>query len=173
MGTLTVIRKRLIPFEEVDISGDEQLYFDGELLITRWLPIKSRKDIGWGISHTYMEEGYKVSAFYDSAGKFKYWYWDIIDTAFYPDQNKLIVRDLLADVVVDPWLHVQILDREEVREALELGLITDSEVGYIEKVTDKILDKIALRSFPLSEAAEGKYKPPEGFVPSRDGKMNV
>lgn len=169
MGKLTVIRKRLIPFEEVDISGDEQLYFDGEVLITRWVPIKPRKDIGWGISQTYVKEDYKVSAFYDSAGKFKYWYWDIIDTAFYPDENKLIVRDLLVDVVVDPRFHIQILDRDEVREALELGLITDSEAGYIEKAADKILDRIALRSFPLSEAAKGKYEPPEGFMPCCDG----
>ena len=73
MKKLTVIRKRLIPFEEVDISGDEQLYFDGAVLITRWVPIKPRKDVGWGISHTWVDEGYKVSAVYDRAGKFKYW----------------------------------------------------------------------------------------------------
>lgn len=165
MEKLTVIRKRLIPFEEVDISGDEQLYFDGEVLLTRWFPIKPRKDIGWGISHTQAKEGYKVSAFYDRQGEFKYWYWDVIDAAFYPENNRLVVRDLLVDVVADAQFHVQILDREEVNEALALGLITDREVSYIEKVTDKILDMISLRSFPLREAAEGKYKPPEGFVP--------
>lgn len=172
MKKLTVIRKRLIPFEEVDISGDEQLYFDGAVLITRWFPIKPRKDVGWGISHTCVDEGYKVSAFYDRAGNFKYWYWDIIDTVFYPEEHKLVVRDLMVDVVADAQLNVRILDRDEVDEALKLGLITPGEVAYIERVTDKILEKISLHSFPLAEAAEGRYTPPEGFVACDSGKMN-
>ena len=170
MEKLTVIRKRLIPLEEVDISGDEQLYFDGKVLVTRWVPIKPRRDIGWGISHTCPGEGYKVSAFYDRGGHFKYWYWDIIDADFYPEEHKLVVRDLLVDVVVDMQFHVQILDRDEVRQALSLGLITDREGIYIETVTAQILKKISLRSFPLAEAAEGKYTPPKGFVPYDDGK---
>ena len=172
MKKLTVIRKRLIPFEEVDISGDEQLYFDGRVLVTRWFPIRPRKDVGWGISHTCMGEGYKVSAFYDRAGDFKYWYWDVIDTAFCPEAHKLVVRDLMVDVVADAQLNVRILDRDEAAEALESGLITDREAAYIEEVTDRILQKISLRSFPLAEAAEGKYTPPEGFVVFNGGKMN-
>ena len=46
----TFIRKRFIPEEEVDISGDEVLYDDGALIVTRWLPIRARNDIGWGFS---------------------------------------------------------------------------------------------------------------------------
>ena len=41
----TFIRKRFIPEEEVDISGDEVLYDDGALIVTRWLPIRARNDI--------------------------------------------------------------------------------------------------------------------------------
>ena len=55
----TFIRKRFIPEEEVDISGDEVLYDDGALIVTRWLPIRARNDIGWGF----------------------YGYWDIIRSA--------------------------------------------------------------------------------------------
>lgn len=172
MKKLTVIRKRLIPFEEVDISKDEQLYFDGATLITRWFPIRPRKDVGWGLSHTCIREGYKVSAFYDREGAFKYWYWDIIDTIFHEETYQLIIRDLLVDVVADAQFRIQILDRDEVDEALSLGLITDREVGYIAAVTEKILEQISLRSFPLSEAAKGKYIPPRGFVPCDDGKIN-
>ena len=76
------------------------------------------------------------------------------------------------DVVADAQFHIRILDRDEVDEALSLGLITDREVGYIEAVTEKILEQISLRRFPLSEAAEGKYSPPRGFVPCDDGKIN-
>ena len=70
MEKLTVIRKRLIPYEEVDISGDEQLFFDGEALVTRWVPIRPRMDVGWGLSHSSLTEGDKVSAFFDRAGDF-------------------------------------------------------------------------------------------------------
>ena len=172
MKKLTVIRKRLIPFEEVDISGDEQLYFDENALITRWFPIRPRKDVGWGISYTHISKGYKVSAFYDRSGVFKYWYWDIIDTVFDRELYTLVVRDLLVDVVADAQFHIQILDKNEVDEALALGLITDQEVAYIETVTKKILEQISLHSFPLLEAAAGKYMPPQGFVPCDHGKIN-
>ena len=40
----TVLRKRYIPFETVDISGDELISRSDELLVTRWKPIKIRSD---------------------------------------------------------------------------------------------------------------------------------
>ena len=166
MEKLTVIIKRLIPFEEVDISDDEQLFFDGKLLVTRWFPIKPRNDVGWGISETYLKEGYKVSAFFDKVGQFKYWYWDIIDTAFYREKNKLVVRDLLVDVIVDSQRNITIMDRDEVSEALELGLLSKKESMYIDEIEETILCRISEGNFPLSEAPNGKYKPPSGFVVS-------
>lgn len=54
--SIRLSEKRFIPDEEVDISGDEVLYDDGNLIVTRWLPIKARNDIGWGFSYIYIPE---------------------------------------------------------------------------------------------------------------------
>lgn len=172
MEKLTVIRKRLIPYEEVDISGDEQLFFDGEALVTRWVPIRPRMDVGWGLSHTSLTEGYKVSAFFDRAGDFKYWYWDIIDTVFCRKKQKLVVRDLLVDVVVDAAFEIEILDREELSQALEQGLISETEALYAEGMTQRILEKVAEGDFPFFDAPRQEYEPPPGFVPFFIEKMN-
>ena len=86
----TFIRKRFIPEEEVDISGDEVLYDDGALIVTRWLPIRARNDIGWGFSYIWILRHYKISAIFDRTGKFKYWYCDVIKTEYEKDKNKYI-----------------------------------------------------------------------------------
>ena len=167
MERLTVIRKRLIPNEEIDISGDEQLFFDGNLLVTRWLPIRPRRDIGWGISHTYIKEGYKVSAVYDCEGYFKHWYWDIIEAQF-ESGNRLVVKDLLIDVVVEENFTIKILDLQEFEEAMAAGLICQKEHIYALNILKKILADVLDYRFPLQEVTEGIYIPPVGFRPNGD-----
>lgn len=159
MKRLTVIRKRLIPNEEVDISGDEQLSFDGNLLVTRWLPIRPRRDIGWGISYTNIEESYKISAVFDCTGYFKHWYWDIIDAQF-ETGSRLIVKDLLIDIIVERDFTIKILDIRELEEALETGLICLREHTLALNVLKKIFIDILERNFPLQEALYGLYPLP-------------
>ena len=54
---IKMFRKRYIPNEVIDISNDEVLYMDDNVLVTKWLPIKPRKDIGRGLSFTFLKEG--------------------------------------------------------------------------------------------------------------------
>ena len=75
-------RKRYIPDEVVDITGDELVYRDEDLLITRWKPIRERSDISGGISYTFLKEGYKISKFIGPSGEFIYWYCDIINVVY-------------------------------------------------------------------------------------------
>ena len=42
---MKIYRKRYIPNEIVDISSDEVLKCDEDMLVTKWLPIKKRPDI--------------------------------------------------------------------------------------------------------------------------------
>ena len=53
-------RIRYVPDETIDISGDELVYIDDRLWITKWVPIKPRKDFYKGISYTFFKEGYKI-----------------------------------------------------------------------------------------------------------------
>ena len=74
MHNLTILRKRYIPLEEVDISLDRVLIESEKLLVTKWIPIKPRGDFALGISYVNFDEPYKISRFYDHKDGFLYWY---------------------------------------------------------------------------------------------------
>ncbi|MFR1519054.1 MAG: DUF402 domain-containing protein [Clostridia bacterium] len=163
----TFIRKRFIPEEEVDISGDEVLYDDGDLLVTRWLPIRTRNDIGWGFSYIYIPGHYKISAFFDCEGRFKYWYCDVIKTEYEKEQNKYIFIDLLIDVIIEPGERCRVLDEDELQEAFLRGLISDEDVKIAHDTRDEILRMCehpeAAPKFPGAPRI-GEILPPEGFT---------
>lgn len=121
---MKIFRRRFIPNEIVDISGDEVVFRDDKKLITRWLPIKPRPDIGSGMSCIYFDKGIKISKIFDKSGNFKHWYCDIIKHEYIKEEDKYIVTDLLVDVVVYPDGHYEVLDLEELDEALKENLIS-------------------------------------------------
>lgn len=154
----TFIRKRLIPAEEVDISSDELLHCDGETIVTRWLPIKPRKDIGWGVSYTQVDKGYKISAIYDGAGMFKYWYVDIIETEYFPEEMKYVFTDLLVDVRICPGGEPEILDMDELEYAKKRGMLSENDYATALFVVDLVIDLYREGGFPdlmLIQAPKG------------------
>ena len=148
MNNPRIFRKRYIPFETIDISGDEVLFLDDNLLITRWRAIKPRADLYGGISFTFLKEGYKISKFYDKDSVFLYWYCDIIEVDFEKDLNKYTFTDLLVDVKVFPKGNYRILDIDELAEALEVGLISEKQVSMALIRMNKLLNMIYEDSFP-------------------------
>ena len=122
-----VLRQRLIPFETVDISGDELIYRNDEIMVTRWKAIKPRIDISGGISFTFLKKGIKVGRFYDKNRNFLYWYCDIIKIEHILDSDTYILKDLLLDVKVMPNGNIEVLDADELAEALEKELISSDE----------------------------------------------
>lgn len=121
---MKIYRKRYVPNEIVDISGDEVVYRDSEKLITKWKPIKPREDFGSGESCVYFKHGWKVSKFFNTDGSLKYWYCDIINYEYYESEDKYIINDLLLDVIVYEDEHYEILDEQELEEALKDGIVT-------------------------------------------------
>jgi len=148
MENLKIFRKRFIPFEVVDISGDEVLFKSDELLVTKWKAIKPRDDISGGISCTFIQEGYKISKFFDNNGKFLYWYCDIVDVDFDAASNTYLLTDLLVDVQIFENAKVKVLDTDELAEALEQGLINTEQACKALKRLDKLLKMIYEGKFP-------------------------
>jgi predicted RNA-binding protein associated with RNAse of E/G family len=157
MNKPSIFRTRFIPFETVDISSDEMLFRDEELLITRWKAIKPRKDISGGISYTFLKEGIKISRFYDADKKFAYWYCDIIDVKYDIDSDSYTLIDLLLDVKLMPDGTMKVLDADELAIALEEGLITQEQACSSLKKMDSILQKVYKGSFPPSACLDEKY----------------
>jgi len=152
-----ILRTRYIPFETVDISNDEILFRDGELLITKWNAIKPRADISGGISYTFLKEGIKISRFYDGNKKFAYWYCDIIDVKYDSAVDQYTFVDLLLDVKLMPDGKMMVLDADELAMALEQGLITQEQACSSLKKMDSILQNVYKNNFPPPVCLDEKY----------------
>lgn len=148
---MQLFRKRLIPSETVKLSNDEIVYSEGDIIVTRWKPIRPRKDLGGGESCYLIHLGVKVSRFYDCDGKFIYWYCDIIDTEYRAATNEYIFTDLLADVVVYEDGFVKVLDIDELAFALENDIITEQQLKSSLKKLSALLDIVyAKRLYEIS-----------------------
>lgn len=121
---MKIFRKRYVPNEIVDISGDEVVYRDDEKLITKWKPINPRDDIGSGMSCVLFKKGWKISKFYNKDGSFRFWYCDIIDYEYEEKEDKYTIIDLLLDVIVYEDGHYEILDEDEMEDAIKNNIIT-------------------------------------------------
>jgi uncharacterized protein len=149
-----ILRKRYIPNETVDITGDELLFRSEELLITKWNPIKPRQDISKGISYTFLTDGIKISKFFDHSGVFFYWYIDIIEVEYNAQQDIYTLIDMLVDVKLTNEGVLKVLDADELAEAIETGLVTCKQACNSLRKLDKVLNMIYSNNFPPKECID-------------------
>ena len=126
MADPILYRRRLIPEECVLLKNDRLLHRDAKILVTAWNTLKPRKDIHHGCSCYYLQEGIKVSRFYNEKNTLLYWYCDIVDYDYNKETDTYIITDLLADVIIYPDGFVKVVDIDELATAREAGLLTDA-----------------------------------------------
>ena len=117
-------RKRIIPEECVRLKDDIILSYENDIIVTKWNALKPKKDLHHGFSCYFLKEGFKISKFYRADNTLMYHYCDIITHEFLPEENKLIVTDLLADVIIYPDGFVKVVDLDEMIPALDCGGIS-------------------------------------------------
>ncbi len=125
---MKVYRRRYIPNELTWLKDDEILRFDDEVLVTRWKSLKPRSDFSGGISAFFLKDGWKISKIFDPDGNLLHWYCDIIEVIMDEAENSFAYNDLLFDIVVYPSGKYKVLDCDEAAEALEKGLITQTQL---------------------------------------------
>ncbi len=152
-----VLRRRYIPSEVVDISGDELLYRSETLLVTKWISIRPRPDFHGGISFTFLDKGYKLGRFYDGYGRFLYWYCDIIEVNYNEVHDTYTINDLLLDIKIMPDGEIRLLDTDELAEAIEGKLITDEQTCKALRTLDNLLKLIYSKNFPPAECDGYEY----------------
>ncbi len=143
-----IFRIRYIPAETVDISGDQLLYHDEEVLVTAWTPIHPRKDIHHGLSCVFLMEGVKVSRFMDVEGKTLYWYVDLVDISHDAQTDTYRLYDLLADVRIFPDGRVEVIDLDELADAMENDLITVAQGIKALRILNRLLEDIQKKVQP-------------------------
>ena len=135
-------RKRIIPNECILLKDDKILCWDEDHIVTRWNALRPKKDLHHGYSCYFLKEGYKVSKFYRADNSLLYYYCDIITHEFVPAENKLIVTDLLADVIVYPDGFVKVVDLDEMVPALESDNISMPQLKSALTSCSRLLETI-------------------------------
>lgn len=123
MQQLTLYRNRIIPMESILLKNDRILYYDHKILITSWKTLKPKSRLASGYSCYLIDQGFKISKFYDHNGNFMHWYCDIIDTEYDKNTHTYVFTDLLVDVELHQDGTTRILDLDELSEAAANGLI--------------------------------------------------
>lgn len=124
MDSLKLYRKRIIPSECLLLKGDKIETADEETIVTSWTTINPKQEFSHGCSCYFLKRGFKISKFYRHDNSLLYWYCDIVDFEEKKEENALIVTDLLADVIVYPDGQVNVVDLDELADALDKGLIS-------------------------------------------------
>lgn len=137
-----IYRVRYIPSETIDLSSDKLLYRDNKFLITKWKPIKPRSDVLSGISCVFLEQGWKISAFFGQDNEIIYWYCDIVDISFNRETDTYYLYDLLTDIKILPDGRVEIIDLDELAIAFEENFITNEQLIKSLKQSNSLLDLI-------------------------------
>lgn len=138
----SMYRKRYIPDEIKSLEKDEILYISDDVIVTKWDTFRPKKNFSNGISCTFVNKGFKISKFMDNNGKLVYYYCDIIHSDYYKDENKWIFTDLLADVKIYPDGRTEIVDLNEVSEALKSGIISTETVCELMENLNSLLGLI-------------------------------
>lgn len=135
-------RKRFIPQEIIHLKDDIILLNTDSLIITKWTSLKPRSDLSHGVSAYFMDNGFKVSKFFNNYNEFTYWYCDIIHVVKNPDNNSIIFEDLLVDVIIDRKNFVKVVDLDEIAIAHSSGLITEELMYKSLYITNNLLNII-------------------------------
>ena len=146
---MKIYRKRFIPNEIVDISSDKVLLLTDEIMVTEWIPINPRSDMSYGKSYTFFKKGWKISQFLDANKELICWYCDIIDYKISNDEYTLI--DLLVDVKIYPNGEYEVLDLDELDEAVNEKLINENKKEEALNKLNRLLELIKKGEFPPKE----------------------
>ncbi len=135
-------RKRIIPEECVLLKDDQILYSDDAIIVTGWKALHPRPDLSCGYSCYYLREGFKVSSFIRADRSLLHWYCDIVDYGEGILDGKLIVTDLLVDVIIRPDGAVRVVDLDELADAFDRGLIDSIQLKRSLHNLSRLLDLI-------------------------------
>lgn len=142
MNVKTLYRKRIIPPECILLKDDEIVTQNDEYIVTKWNTLHPKADFSHGCSCYFLQDGIKVSKVYRADGSLLRWYCDIVDFEFNPREASLTVTDLLADVIIYPDGRMEVVDLDELAEALERDLITKEQMTSCLRSLNHLLSMI-------------------------------
>lgn len=129
MEIKTLYRKRIIPPECIHLKDDVIVEQNDDCVITKWETLNPKTEFSHGCSCYFLRDGIKVSKMYRQDGSLLRWYCDIVSFEFNERNDSLIITDLLADVILYPDGRMEVVDLDELAEAMERDLITKEQMA--------------------------------------------
>ena len=142
---INLFRKRLIPYECIELKDDRIIYIDDAYIVTTWETLHPKCDFSHGTSLYFIKEGWKISRFFKPDNSLLYIYCDIIDTQCKTESNDsktYIFTDLLADVIIENNGIVRVVDLDEMADACSSKIISDDMLVSALHHLDKLLSVI-------------------------------
>lgn len=158
MTISSLYRRRLIPEECILLKDDIIVTQNDEYFITKWTTLRPKPDFSHGCSCFFLQEGLKVSKIYRADGSLVYWYCDIVSFSYQAAEQSLTVTDLLADVILYPGGNVQVVDLDELAEALDRGLLTKEQMSSCLRSLNYLLSLIYRDKFDRLQAPLNSLK---------------
>lgn len=152
MNISRLYRRRLIPAECILLKDDIIVKQNHEFIVTKWNTLHPKSNFSHGCSCYFLKEGIKVSKIYREDGSLVYWYCDIVEFSYDEASESLTVTDLLADVILYPEGHIEVVDLDELAEALERGLITKEQMTICLRNLNHLLSMIYRDKFDRLQA---------------------
>lgn len=135
MDKVKLYRRRFIPDEKILLKDDIIVSLDEDRLVTKWNVLTKRHDFTHGSSCYFLKKGWKISRFLDDKDRLVYWYCDIIEAEKNDEDNSYTLNDLLIDVIIYPDGRVQVVDVDEVSQALRENILSPE---LIAKALDRL-----------------------------------
>lgn len=98
---------------------------------------------------------YSITSIFDAQGNFVRWYIDICKQFVLDEYGLLWYDDLYLDIDVSPSGQMDLLDVDELDDALQRGLVTPLEYELAWREADRIIMAIEADRFPLLWLSEG------------------
>lgn len=140
-------RRRLIPDECIHLKDDIIVDISDDFIITKWDTLHPKNEFSHGVSYYCINEGWKISKFFNTANELIYIYCDIIDTEYDSNSDKYIFTDLLADVIIENNGFVRVVDLDELADACSRHIISNDMLVTALHRLDKLLKIIYAGDF--------------------------
>ena len=117
------------------VKVKEKIVIEDELIIIddgfKWLEIypENNKNIAVTVSINNKDEILK-------------WYFDIAKDSGLTEQGIPYIEDLYLDIILTPSGEIRFIDKEELQEALDRGIVTQDDFDLAYKVADNIINRL-------------------------------
>ncbi|GHO42621.1 DUF402 domain-containing protein [Ktedonospora formicarum] len=152
-------RYALIPVEHETFCGHASLFCMDEFLEPLWVPYAGRLICVADQGHHWLQmfpQGARhvITVMYDQDGVVTQWYIDICKRSYMDDRGEMWYEDLYLDIIFTPGDKIELIDVDDLDEALRQGAISDEEYNLAWKEASNLLTALEEGTFgPLLVAA--------------------